>query len=1130
MKPHVYSLKKLFNVLCTLLLFVFLFVSTGVKSQSIETFTNIGPYGGYQLETWSGDNGHGTWEATDARTDQTINGKAITVRNGKLTSPSIPGGIDKLVLTTERKFSGGSGVLQVTVNGSNVGTLSYGTGVMTDSITNINVSGSFVLEIETPGNGDRVAMDDLTWYPYASSQKLVIFQVDMSQQPVSANGVHIAGDFQGWNYSSDMMTDQGNGIYTYQTLLDSGITYEYKFINGNAMADAESVPSACEQNGNRYFTLDNDTVLPAFLFGSCSIAPPGIPVYPIATITTVDANGEPDSIGVECEVRGIVTSTNIRPGALEFFVQDISGGMGLFKSSGNFGYTVNIGDSIHATGTVSTFAGLTQMSLDTVILAAANHAMPTPVVVDSLGEHTEGELIRINNATLVDASQWPSAGSSSTNVDIKVGNDTLSMRIDTDTDVDDNVTAPTGAFHVIGVGTQFAGFSPPYVGGYQILPRMASDIIPSTVGVPCGDLFFSEYIEGSSNNKVLEIYNPTNQTVDLSDYTIDRYNNGASTNPSVFGMAGMLAPDAVYVISHASADTVFLNQADTTGGATFFNGDDAVVLAKNGVWLDVIGRVGERPSSGSWTVGSGSTSNNTLVRKSNVNNGSLDWNIGATQWDVYASNFADSLGTHTMMPCGVAVDPELAFDGGAQTVTEYDGSTDVIVTIVNPNADTTKVEVYVKGGSAVNGTDYTFTDTTLTFLPNDGNPQSLSIGINYDPANQPNRSIILGLRNATNNATVSLDTTMITIVDVPYYPIGTVHTEDANGVADSNGVLCELRGIVNSENIRPGALQFTFEDATGGMGVFNGGGDFGYNPLRGDSIRIIGTIGQFAGLTQIDPDTVIFVSAGNELPAVTQTDTLYEELESRIVKLVGYHIIDPSQWTGSGSGFNVDITNGTDTLQVRLDADVDMYSKPVPTDSLITWVGVLGQFVFSPPHFGGYQVLPRDSNDVMATQAPVAGFMNMEDPSLTVAFTDTSSECPTMWSWSFGDGTTSDEQHPTHIYATKGTYEVCLTVSNPAGSSTICDSITVGPVGIDITEEGMDITMYPVPVDNVLIVSGDTPLEMIRVMDIQGRQVLAMPVSGDTQVEIDFSRMPKGVYVVEVEGENSVLRQQVTKQ
>ena len=57
----------------------------------------------------------------------------------------------------------------------------------------------------------------------------------------------------------------------------------------------------------------------------------------------------------------------------------------------------------------------------------------------------------------------------------------------------------------------------------------------------CGDLFFSEYIEGSGNNKAIEIYNSSSMAIDLTDYQVHRFNNGGTTDPDTLALPGMLA-------------------------------------------------------------------------------------------------------------------------------------------------------------------------------------------------------------------------------------------------------------------------------------------------------------------------------------------------------------------------------------------------------------------------------------------------------------------------------------------------------------------------------------------------------------------------------------------------------------
>ncbi|EJL69973.1 endonuclease [Chryseobacterium populi] len=115
----------------------------------------------YVDRTWTSNNI--TWAATFARTDETINGKSITIRGGNLTSSTISGGVQSLTLTTQLKYSGTAGTLNVEVNGTLVGTIPYSATVATTTINGINVTGNAVIKITNPSTSNRVAMDDLSW-------------------------------------------------------------------------------------------------------------------------------------------------------------------------------------------------------------------------------------------------------------------------------------------------------------------------------------------------------------------------------------------------------------------------------------------------------------------------------------------------------------------------------------------------------------------------------------------------------------------------------------------------------------------------------------------------------------------------------------------------------------------------------------------------------------------------------------------------------------------------------------------------------------------------------------------------------------------------------------------------------
>jgi uncharacterized repeat protein (TIGR02543 family) len=181
-------------------------------------------------------------------------------------------------------------------------------------------------------------------------------------------------------------------------------------------------------------------------------------------------------------------------------------------------------------------------------------------------------------------------------------------------------------------------------------------ILPSGVIVYSTDLFISEYIEGSGTTRAIEIYNNTGASVDLSDYTITNYYNGNSTVSSsyIYTLSGTLQHGETYVLYHTSSVATIITAAQTadlyfgsSSGYINFNGNDAIVLAKNGTNIDVIGVIGTDPGS-AWTVGDVSTANKTLVRNGDVINPTITWD--STEWTAYTTDTSDYLGTHTISP------------------------------------------------------------------------------------------------------------------------------------------------------------------------------------------------------------------------------------------------------------------------------------------------------------------------------------------------------------------------------------------------------------------------------------------------------------------------------------------------
>ena len=179
------------------------------------------------------------------------------------------------------------------------------------------------------------------------------------------------------------------------------------------------------------------------------------------------------------------------------------------------------------------------------------------------------------------------------------------------------------------------------------------------------NLYFSEYAEGSSNNKYVEIYNASSTSVGLSNYQVKGTNNGTAWGDNgerELSLTGTLASNSVYVISTDAADQSILNKADLSlpyESPVHYNGNDAIgIFGKDSsgsftVVLDVIGVESSDPGPAGWNVAgvSGATKDHTLVRKASVIKGNTNWENSAgtsssdSEWEVKDIDDWTSLGS-----------------------------------------------------------------------------------------------------------------------------------------------------------------------------------------------------------------------------------------------------------------------------------------------------------------------------------------------------------------------------------------------------------------------------------------------------------------------------------------------------
>lgn len=193
----------------------------------------------------------------------------------------------------------------------------------------------------------------------------------------------------------------------------------------------------------------------------------------------------------------------------------------------------------------------------------------------------------------------------------------------------------------------------------------------------CSDLFISEYVEGSGNNKAIEFYNPTVNSINLSNYRLVRYSNGSTTGTDSTDLTGTIASFGTFVIANGvgvtsgatgtspACNPALQALAQQLDGAypvpTFMNGDDAVLLVKKSPYkiLDIFGKIGEQPVT-AWsdvapydgTIGKWWTKDHSLQRKSTVQQGVTTnptlFNV-KLEWDSLPKDNWTNVGLHS---CG----------------------------------------------------------------------------------------------------------------------------------------------------------------------------------------------------------------------------------------------------------------------------------------------------------------------------------------------------------------------------------------------------------------------------------------------------------------------------------------------
>lgn len=178
----------------------------------------------------------------------------------------------------------------------------------------------------------------------------------------------------------------------------------------------------------------------------------------------------------------------------------------------------------------------------------------------------------------------------------------------------------------------------------------------------------------------------------------------------------------------------------------------------------------------------------------------------------------------------------------------------------------------------------------------------------------------------------------------------------------------------------------------------------------------------------------------------------------------------------------------------------------------------------------GTDTITKEIEVTEGAQAPVAAFSHSANK-LKITFTDKSTSGPQGWYWSFGDGSFSTERNPTHTYGFEGLYNVCLEVSNSAGTDSTCKEVNVQSGTSTGIANGISssVSIFPNPTSGVLNIEGILEMELIsiEVYSLNGKKLISENVYGLDKIQLDLTSLNETMMMVNLIGKNKNWTQMV---
>lgn len=617
------------------------------------------------------------------------------------------------------------------------------------------------------------------------------------------------------------------------------------------------------------------------------------------------------------------------------------------------------------------------------------------------------------------------------------------------------------------------------------------------------DLFFSEYIEGTSNNRAIEIFNGTGADVDLSAYSVKQSYGGQGWGirsetamiEYVLPLSGTLADGDVYIFYNTDADAAISSVGDLalsydtgTQGSRMgaFTGNDPMGLFKNDVLIDIIGI--ELDTDGPWDVAgtTGATQNHTLTRKSTITQGNTDWAASAgtdaddSEWVVYAEDYFDDLGTHTF--------GESSADVTAPTFTSTpdDGDTEVAV-------DAVIVLTFNEAIRNIDDSDITDENvaTLLTLKETDASGSDVAFTATIDAAKKvitvtPNTDLkndqvyygaIISVEDTSDNASAASSMTFTTEAVIVYLSLplyeGFDYTAD-----ETLGEQVNWNNLFSGDEvlIETGSLSYPdFHSSSGNSISFNGGG---FDPQIEFEAVTSGTVYSSFLFKVTDQSAMTDLTDGGYFAFLGNYDARLWVRPNPDAAGTTFDI---------GFGWESSAPSTTTTTYNVGDVILAVISYNIDTDELSAWIN-------------------PSSSDFGADTAPTALLTSTDEADVTsisafVVRQDSDGETPFIQMDELRIGTSWAE-------------------------------VVVGSgVGIDDLS-GSTLNIYPNPsTGRFYLQMGDafkanTKVEVFNVVGMKVFETLATAY----KTEIDLSAMKQGVYYVRVDDGQNIITQKIMKQ